>query len=138
MADNASASAAMSVVSSRSVGNDSLRQPGTSQPSILALSARGGALEPCPVAEAAEDEAAAALWREGGVAGARSRARRTAWKRRRREARMARLQCVRPRAATASARSAASRTALPRVAPLPEEEEDPARTRRIASRSLDE
>nr|CAB3496123.1 unnamed protein product [Digitaria exilis] len=134
MADNASASAAMSVVSSRSVGKDSLRQPGTSQPSILAFSARGGALEPCPVA-AAE---AAALWREGGVAGARRRARRTAWKRRRREARMARLQCVRPRAATASARSAASRTALPRVAPLPEEEEDPARTRRIASRSLDE
>ncbi|TVU47492.1 hypothetical protein EJB05_07095, partial [Eragrostis curvula] len=126
-----------------SAGNGSFRQPGTSRPSTFAFLARGGVFVPSPCAEEAT---AAGAWREeGGEVGLRRRARRAAWRRRRRLARMARLQHVRPRAATASARSAASRTALLRggaaaaAAAVAEEDvdDDPARTRRSASRSLD-
>ena len=95
-------------------------------------------LAPSPVAEVEAEAEVAASWRGDGDAGARRRARRTAWMRRRLDARRARLQCVRPRAATASARSAASRTALQRGGPAAPEVDGPARTRRIASKSFDE
>ncbi|TVU47291.1 hypothetical protein EJB05_06886, partial [Eragrostis curvula] len=128
-----------------SAGNGSFRQPGTSRPSTFAFLARGGVLAPSPCADAEVDAAGTGAWREGGEAGLRRRARRAAWRRRRRLARIARLQHVRPRAATASARSAASRTALLRggaaaAAAVAEEDDidDPARTRRSASSSLDE